>query len=269
MSKLREVIAKIIGSSDAASLLISTPIAAEDLEDRLPPPYHFLISGVPAESIDRLLALKVCSCSEISCFFVPFEQPLPNYVFTIENFTLPDSEASNIAVAEIVKRELRASPDLLHLLHTHLPTPDAEAAITTIDSIRVSSLNIAVSKAISHTIWNVYIDSPPNLSLNDYFSWLNRVRQLHFESEDYGTGTIRNDDKQFLCVGCKSFDHATGLCPFPRLPGWFGPSTIVTDDLSNATIGNRTPSTQPKKAYNPPKRGGRGGGRGRGTRGRN
>jgi hypothetical protein len=265
VAKLRGVITKIIGDSDAESLLVSTPIAAEGLEERFPPPYHFLISGIPPEVIAKLLALRVCSCSEVSCFFVPFDQPPPNYAFTVENFTFPDSEASNLAIAEIVRQELRASPDLLQLIHAHLPSPDAEAAIRTIDSIRVSSLNIATSKTVSYTVWNVYIDSPPNLPLNEYFSWLRRVRGLQFESEDYGTGLIRSDDKQFMCVGCKSFDHATGLCPFPKLPGWFGPSTTIPDDLSSATIGSRASPNYSKKAFNPPKRGG---GRGRGSRGR-
>jgi len=263
---LRGVITKIIGDSDAGSLLVSTPIAAEDLEERFPPPYHFLISGISPAATEKLITLKVCSCPEVSCFFVPFEQPLPNYVFTIENFTFPDAEASNIAIAEIIKQELRATPSLMSFIHEHLPSPDAEAAIRTVDSIRVQSLNIATSRTISHTVWNVYIDSPPNLSLHDYFAWSSRLRsELHFESEDYGTGLIRNEYKQFMCTGCKSFDHATGLCPFPKLPGWFGPSTTTAkDDLSNATIDGRA-STQPRKTNGPAKRGG---GRGRGNRGR-
>jgi hypothetical protein len=103
VAKLKDAITKIIGDSDAESLVVSTPTAAIELIERLPPPWHFLISGIPPEAIERLVHLQVCSSPEISCFFVPFEQPLPTYALTLENFSFPDSDATNKAIAEIVK----------------------------------------------------------------------------------------------------------------------------------------------------------------------
>ncbi|KAG2037392.1 hypothetical protein BDR03DRAFT_1010861 [Suillus americanus] len=77
------------------------------------------------------------------------------------------------------------------------------------------------------TVWNVYVECPPELELQDYFAWTNLIRQIQFYSEDYGIGSVQSDERQFMCVGCKSFDHATGLCPYPKIPGWFGPSAII------------------------------------------
>ncbi|KAG1868601.1 hypothetical protein F4604DRAFT_1927135 [Suillus subluteus] len=87
VAKLKDAIIKIIGESDTESLVVSTPTAAVELIERLPPPWHFLVSGVPPEAIEHLVCLQVCSSPEISCFFVPFKQPLPTYAFTLENFS--------------------------------------------------------------------------------------------------------------------------------------------------------------------------------------
>lgn len=267
--KMRNLIAQVIGEAAASSLLISTPSVEEDLYERLPPPYHFLISGIPQTAITRLTGLGVCSSPDITCFFIPYTQPLPNYICTLERFTYPDCEESNTEIAMLVKQTICMHPDISHFIHNHIPSPDAEAAIRTIDSIRVSSLNVAVSRTISHTVWNIYVGSLPNLSLKDYFEWTNRICNLQFASEDYGTGLVRSEEKQFLCTGCKSYDHPTGLCPFLKIIGWFGPSSSTSDDTSNASLDNRTHNANnPKGNYT---RGGRGmvnRGRGRGKRGR-
>ncbi|KAG2744730.1 hypothetical protein P692DRAFT_20820970 [Suillus brevipes Sb2] len=267
--KMRNLIALIIGEAAASSLLISTPSAEGELFERLQPPYNFLISGVPQSAITRLTGLGVCSSPDITCFFIPYNQPLPKYICTLERFTFPDCEGSNSGIAALVKQTIRMHPNISHFIHQHIPSPDAEAAIKAIDSIRVTSLSIAVSRNLSHTVWNIYVDSPPNLSLKDYFEWSNLIRDLQFTSEDYGTGLVRSEDRQFLCTGCKSYDHPTGLCPFPKILGWFGPATSTNDDTSNVSLDNRAHTSQNSRGN--PNRGGRGlvgRGRGRGKRGR-
>jgi hypothetical protein len=236
IAKLKDAITKIIGDSDVESLVVSTPTTAVKLIERLPPPWHFLISGIPPEAIERLVCLQVCSSPEISCFFIPFEQPLPTYALTLENFSFPNSDATNKAIAEIVKDTIRSNPDILQYIHENIPFPDAEAALRTIESVRVSSLNLAHSKTMKETVWNVYFESPPNFTLKQYFDWTNLLHTFFYISEDYGYGTACQDD-QFMCVGCKSFDHPTGLCPFPKILGWFGPT--ITED-TNATLDNRS-----------------------------
>lgn len=258
VSKLKDVITKIIGESDADTLVVSTPTTAVELIERLPPPWHFLISGIPPEAIERLIRLRVCSSAEISCFFVPFEQPLPTYAFTLENFSFPDSENTNKEIGEIVKDTIRSNPAVMQFIHDNIPLPDAEAALRTIESVRVSSLCLALSKSAKETVWNVYFDSPPAFTLKQYFDWTNLMRTFFYISEDYGYGTARQD-AQFVCMGCKSFDHPTGLCPFPKLPGWFGPSAQEHKDNSNSTLDNRTTYSHGRGAFiNGSNRGGRG-----------
>lgn len=108
--KMRNLIAQVIGEAAASSLLISTPSVEEDLYERLPPPYHFLISGIPQTAITRLTGLGVCSSPDITCFFIPYTQPLPNYICTLERFTYPDCEESNTEIAMLVKQTRSNKP---------------------------------------------------------------------------------------------------------------------------------------------------------------
>ncbi|KAG1789815.1 uncharacterized protein HD556DRAFT_1311014 [Suillus plorans] len=265
--KMRNLIALTIGETAAAPLLLSTPSAEGDLYERLPPPYHFLISSISQPAVTRLTGLGICSSPEITCFFIPYNQPLPNYICTLERFTLPDCAESNAEIASLVKQTIHMHPNISLFIHDHIPTPNAEAAIKVMNSIRIASLTIAVSRTISHTVWNVYADSLPNMSLKDYFEWTNLIRNLQFASEDYGTGLVQSEEKQFLCTGCKSYDHPTGLCPFPKVLGWFGPVS-ATEDTANASLDNRTNNNQSRGNSSRGGRGTVGRGRGCGRRGR-
>ncbi|KAN0085908.1 hypothetical protein V8E55_007042 [Tylopilus felleus] len=223
VEKFCEIIPKIVGKDNAKDLVISTPSAETDMLVCLPPPYHFLISGLDNESIKTLTDLGLCSTKDLTCFFVPFKQPLPMYVGTLENFSLPDSANSNCVIAEIVKTTLRATPDVTAFIHSNIPAPDANTAVAAIDSIRITSLWVSTSKIGKRTVWNIYCDSPPAFSLETYYNWTKKIRTISFPSDDNGIGTMRLGERQFMCTGCKSFDHPTWACPFTCLPRWFSP----------------------------------------------
>ncbi|KAG2054577.1 hypothetical protein BDR06DRAFT_971545 [Suillus hirtellus] len=87
-------------------------------------------------------------------------------------------------------------------------------------------------------------NSPPNLSLKDYFEWSNLIQDLQFTLEDYGTSLVHSKDHQFLCTGCKSYDHPMGLCPFLKILGWFGLATSTNDNTSNVSLDNRVHTSQ-------------------------
>ncbi|KAG1859327.1 Endonuclease/exonuclease/phosphatase [Suillus subalutaceus] len=189
----------------------------------------------------------VCSSADVSCFFVPFEQPLPIYMFTLENFSFPDSDATNRDIAEIIKDTIHSNPDVMQFIHDNIPLPDAEAALRTIELVRVSSISLALSKSVKETVWNIYFDSPPAFTLKQYFDWTTLMRTFFYISKDYGYGTA-HQDAQFVCMGCKSFNHPTGLCPFPKIPGWFGPSVTEDKDTSNVTLDNHIMTSHGKGA---------------------
>ncbi|KAG2368974.1 hypothetical protein BDR07DRAFT_1371787 [Suillus spraguei] len=152
-------------------------------------------------------------------------QPLPTCAFTLENFSFPDSEVTNQEITEIVKDTIHANPKYFN----------AEVAIHTIESVRVASLTLAHSKSTKETVWNVYFKSPPNFTLKQYFDWTSLLHSFFYISEDYSYGTACHD-VQFMCIGCKSFNHPTGLCPFPKILGWFSPSATEDTNAPSITV---------------------------------
>ncbi|KAG1849028.1 hypothetical protein F4604DRAFT_1687557 [Suillus subluteus] len=174
--------------------------------------------------------------------------PLPTYAFTLENFSFPDSNVTNREIAKIVKDTIHSNPDVMQFIHDNIPLPDAEVALHTIELVRVSSINLTLSKSIKKTVWNIYFNSPPAFTLKQYFDWTNFMCTFFYISEDYGYGTA-HQDAQFVCMGCKSFNHPTGLCPFPKVPGWFGPSVTKDKDTSNVTLDNCIMTSHGKGAF--------------------
>ncbi|KAG1859491.1 hypothetical protein C8R48DRAFT_674022 [Suillus tomentosus] len=255
VAKLRNVITQLIGANRATDIIISPPTADETLYKRYAQSWHLLISGLSVEATELLTSLAVCTTADVTCFFVPFKQPLPTYICTIENLTFQDSARSNLLIAELVQKTLQENTEVSDFINSHVIAPTAKTAQKVIYSIQVSSLNIATSRSSMLTVWNIYCDAP-RFSLEDYYLWSALIRGLRFPSDNYGTGVPRLQDKQFTCTGCKSFDHPTGLCPFPATPGWLGPTNAVTkEDLSMTTFDTHPNNRGPQGGSNINKRG--------------
>ncbi|KAG1848877.1 hypothetical protein F4604DRAFT_1935161 [Suillus subluteus] len=269
VTKIRNVIMQLILAPRAENLLISPPTAEVQPYISFTPPWHFLVSGILVEAINTLTNLAICTTSDVTCFFLPFDQPLPSYICTIKNLMYQDSDKSNLLIAELVKTTLLNSPAISDFINKHITAPDASAVKRALDSICITSLNITTSKTSSFTIWNVYCDDSPRFSLEDYFMWSSIIRGLRFPSDDYRTGVPCLQEKQFLCLGCKSLDHPTGLCPLPNTPGWLGPSNAAPkEDLSMTTFNALSPGKN-NSSKHPNSRGGTNRGWGSRGRGRN
>lgn len=193
--------------------------------------------GLSQDIVDALTQLAVCSTVELTIFFTPFQQALPSYICTIKNLTYLDSPESNAFITDLVHSTITVHPNVTSFIHSSLPEPDAEAVIKALQVFCVSSLNIPISPGDLHTVWNVYCDNPV---------WFNLIRDLHFNSLDYGVDITCQFDNQFFCLNCKSYNHPSGLCPLPHLVGWLSPSTSVKEDTDIYT----TPKSLPTQNKN-------------------
>jgi len=259
LTKISMLLTRLLGEAESSTLLISAPSHETPITDeRLPPPWHYLISGISQQNLDKLVAWQVLSTPDITVFIVPFTQPLPNYICTLENFPLPDTPNSSAKVAQIVKSTLHRAPDIGDLLTAE--GVDYADAYKAIESFAVTSFRVSISATKKQTLWNVYCMKPPQIALDKFFRWAKAIRRLEFFSEDFGVGVARTGDRQFQCVGCKAVDHPTAFCPFPLIPGWCGP-VAPTDNTLSAS--NNSPPSQPRTQTMPNHRG-RGTPRGRG-----
>ncbi|KAJ7469430.1 hypothetical protein FB451DRAFT_1176670 [Mycena latifolia] len=242
VAKLNFAIPRLV---DAPKVVISPPTAREELDERLAAPWNFLISDIPQASLNRLTSQYLWSTPTITFMVFPFDMPLPNYILTLQNFSLPDSNESNVVVANTVKAKVKAIKEATDYLVKRITAADpAAAAAEMIDSIEVKSLELALPghNAGTDVVWNVYCKPHSSLTFDDFISWCGAFRSLTFETDRYGTGVPRIGKDQLFCVGCKSYDHPTGLCPLPRTIGWFGPSvrTMTSEDKTLQTSDERT-----------------------------
>ncbi|KAJ7124564.1 hypothetical protein C8R43DRAFT_1147227 [Mycena crocata] len=216
--KLLFVIPRLV---DAPKVVISPPTAREELDERLPAPWNFLISSIPEASLK----------------------------------TLTNHIESNKFIARTIKEKLIEYKEATEFVVKHSSEADRKHAEAMIESIDVRSQEIAIAGGQTDIIWNVYCSPPNSLGFFRFLEWCTAARSYTFDTARFGTGVPRMGREQLFYVGCKSYDHPTGLCPLPNVPGWFGPTiksvssedkTLVAGDERNernsgkkATKGNR------------------------------
>ncbi|KIO04155.1 hypothetical protein M404DRAFT_26716 [Pisolithus tinctorius Marx 270] len=188
-SKLKTLVQRVIGQDASNTLVISTPQEEYGTftTECSPPPWHFLVSGLSQEATTFLVNLQVISTPEITAFTLPFIQPTPTYICTLENFTLPDSPESNTIVTNVVKQAIHSDDVISEFIRGLDPNPDVLPML--INSINVTSLRIANNVTRKQTIWNIYCSyNPAFMTLEKHFLWRCLIRNLHFRSEDHGMG---------------------------------------------------------------------------------
>jgi len=194
--KIRSLIGKIAGLEAAAAAHISAPVAAEHLREKLPLPWHFLMSNIPQGLADFLGQQVVISTPEATCFFLPFKPPLQTYICTLENFALPCTAEANIAVANLIKSTLLGDHETISFVEERLKHPIPGAVERALHSIYAQNFSIALLSTKKKTLWNIYCRIPPDLSLSNFLTWANKIRSTEFISEDYGRGTTHMGEKQ-------------------------------------------------------------------------
>ncbi|KAJ7271661.1 hypothetical protein C8J57DRAFT_1601241 [Mycena rebaudengoi] len=161
VSKLGFVIPCLV---DCSKLVISPPTAREELDERLPAPWNFLISGISKEALDHLTSTCFWSTPTISFFVFPFDLPLPNYICTLQFFSLPDSVETNNIIADAVKAKLKSIKEATEYLTKHIEGNNPKDAMSVIDSIEVKSLEIAIANGGTDVVWHVYCKPHSSLS---------------------------------------------------------------------------------------------------------
>ncbi|KAJ7305601.1 hypothetical protein DFH08DRAFT_976168 [Mycena albidolilacea] len=260
VQKLKYVIPRIV---DASNVIISPPTARENLTERSPAPWHFLISSLPKASLKKLTDEGFWSTPTITFIVIPYDTPLPKYIMTLQNFTIFDHEEGIKFIRATVLTKLKAISGAIDALAVNAGI-DATTAEACLDTIVVKPLDIALAGGKTDTVWNIYFTVPPTLSLSHYRMWTQAARGIKYETDNFGTGVARKGEAQFRCGGCGSYDHPVGLCWAPRLVGWFGeqPKSTTSDDATLFDADEKTErNAGPSGSKHGPKKGKSGDGR--------
>ncbi|KAI6010193.1 hypothetical protein PISMIDRAFT_22969 [Pisolithus microcarpus 441] len=112
----------------------------------------------------------VVSTPDVTCFFLPFDPPLPTYLCTLENFALPCTTEANNAIVEVVKATLLCDCEGISFIEEQLENPGTGAAEQAIKSIYASSFTIALNPTKKKPFGTFTVTAPPDLSLPDFFT---------------------------------------------------------------------------------------------------
>ncbi|KAJ7883245.1 hypothetical protein B0H13DRAFT_2046927 [Mycena leptocephala] len=218
VSKLSFVIKRLVNTP---TVVIAPPTANEDLGEHLPAPWNFLISSIPEESLKRLTDQGLWSTPTITFLVFPFDMPVPNYIMTLQNLTADNDEEGAKFVAHVVKDKLKSIKEASEFVVNHSSKDDEKAVAAFLDTIYVTPLEIALPGGGTDIVFNVYCVPPPSLSFSDFLKWTSSVRNIRYDTASHGSGVARTGCDQLFCVGCKGYDHPTGLCPILRITGIF------------------------------------------------
>ena len=90
-----------------------------------------------------------------------------------------------------------------------------------ISMVQVERIDTKMFGSVLTPRFNILSNNPP--SSNPY-AWTDLriiLTSLQYHTPMDGTGTSL---RLTPCAICHSYSHPTGLCPFPKIPGWNGPT---------------------------------------------
>lgn len=216
-----------------------------------PTPVCFMVAGLDDGQTQAAIAQR-CFASEHCTFFtIPFSPDITDYVCTLERFTLEATEGH--IVLTLLRDQLLRSEDVMHFICTYNDALEQrayqdinEVLQIVADTARVTPLEMGVRGGGAKTVWRVYIKSPTQ-DIQAHERWVNIVSTLNYCTAFKGAG------RPLLfsaCNRCKSYDHPTGLCAFPHIPGWLGPRDDAR--LQPTTAVPQQPLTVGLSFLNPP-----------------
>jgi hypothetical protein len=219
-ARLRATIGNLLNIPEPA---VVPPDAARPSNRYYAAPWCFLVTRISSEAAERLILQQLWSTPSITFFAIPFAPPVSRHLCSIENLIFQEAEVDEVTA--LIKTTIQNNERARAFIHTSDPLPNTLKRI--IDSVEVKALQMHEKGGEPKLIWNIYIDSPTN-SLTAHREWLQIAQSLRFVTALNGVGTPFQIQG---CVGCKSTDHPTGLCPFPKLPGWFAPPNSNTTEV--------------------------------------
>jgi hypothetical protein len=215
---------------DPTSFHLGTPPTSE----YGPSPVLWLVAGLSPPLAQAILDQPVLSSRPITLFTIPFDMPVIGFVGTFGGFTLPNTQGGADAVRDLLQTAIRANSDINEFVRTHRDAFGPQVSADQAWHIFSNSVAVEGMELVNNTItvaWQLSVTPPTN----DHGAWLQLrrlFRRLSVMTALHGTARLQ---RSYRCHICPSINHPTGLCPFPRLPGWLGPTPNTITALAEAS----------------------------------
>ncbi|KAH9159938.1 hypothetical protein EDB89DRAFT_2082711 [Lactarius sanguifluus] len=239
-------IAEITKSQDA-SVAAPRQSAKAAIKKRMP--LSFLVYNLMSDQTDLVLQHQVWSSRAIKFRATRFGHTCPNFMFAISGLGTISVKDVHTIIKQVWESE--STRAFIQALAEQVPEEEKEQTRAKLDhvlkSMSTTRLDTKEAGNVLKPRFNIYADSS-NISYDILWSRLRTyLRDKPYTSSMECRGTT--DKPNFVCSNCHGVDHPRGLCPFPGLAGWNGPSKDTGE-----TPGRRNRGTLgPAKRYQSPR----------------
>jgi hypothetical protein len=230
------IFAAVVEITKAANVSVCAPRRSPTAERN---PTSFLIHNLTEKQRQTLLTRRTWSSTSITFRVVPLEPKCPNFLFSIKGFTTQTTETVHNAVKEVWNDA--ATETFLNGICNQVPEKNRaeanKALYNFIQSMWVTMLDTRNRGNILAPTFRVYAIGE---TINEDNTWCQlrsylATRDYMIPFEDPGLVMLPSAE----CSLCHGADHPRGLCPFPLIPGWNGPTRRDDPPLIDPTTGRR------------------------------
>jgi hypothetical protein len=183
-------------------------------------PLTFLIHDLTANEMQHLLSRNVWASNELAfqTSIIPPERP--DFIFTMKGLHME----STTHVREVILQTWKshACSAFLRGIIDQLPDKKrfkVELEIRTfLDSVYVKRLDYKVEGGRINPLFNIYAGGSIIESADIWIDIRSFLYGRTYKSNILGKGSAI--DSRFYCAMCHGRDHPTGMCAFPKIPGW-------------------------------------------------
>ncbi|KAJ7797044.1 hypothetical protein B0H14DRAFT_3549280 [Mycena olivaceomarginata] len=202
--------------------------AAHPANSQLAPPNLFGINGVPADLGAALILQRVLCTSDLTLFISTLNPAFDGVMGSIEGLAFHNTPAGAQGVATAVVDRLSRTQAFIQLVLSHRDALPAHWSIqqvlnAVLGSITIVPIELDSGRGGVRVAWHVFM-----MVTTHNITFYNSIRAafagIEFITTWNNTGHVRAD---MGCRICLSIDHPTGLCPFPLVPGWMGPTPTL------------------------------------------
>ncbi|TFK92581.1 hypothetical protein K466DRAFT_595147 [Polyporus arcularius HHB13444] len=182
-------------------------------------PTIWAIRGLTARSVARAVARGTWSSRAISFMAFPRALTIPSWLFMLEGFLTDNADKIRVAILRVLREEGIAAwiADMASRNPDFEGLSAEEAVNEVLDSLYIDTFQLSNGNHVA----NIHIPRSPTRSMREWRRWVAMLRARRYPSFAIGTGRVRYIAP---CSGCRSVNHLTHLCPFPRIRGWNGPA---------------------------------------------
>lgn len=228
--------------TQADDLGISTPIPNEEAILHGTTPISFLIYKLTYENITTLLQRSVWSSPAITFRVIHLHPPCPEFLFTLKDFTMRD-DTTILNIVKSTWQSVETQKLINDIIDSFIEDNHSELRNNInafLISAHIKRLNYRAKGNIEVPRFNVYADSQFILDDDVWFHLRNTLANLTYKSPMQGQGTTVIPLS--TCTICHGVDHPTGMCDFPNIEGWNGPTreSLGNTQLQYGTKNKRT-----------------------------